>query len=167
MYNLSDLSSSQQKRPIRFIPPPYLINPEKYNTHTHARLYILFLLRNAGTSTTLVTYPRPNKKDPSGSFPPYLINPEKCNTFLNQNRKYDPALNKKRYINYLVEARATTAHVSTISADNSKSCWPPVASYERKHVKAVPSRPVYTVGSIPIPIPIPIPCCPLHVTCTT
>ena len=48
---------------------------------------------------------------------------------------------------YLREAHATVAHLSTISAHNSKSCFVPVTSYDLKQVKAVPSRPVYTVGS--------------------
>lgn len=66
---------------------------------------------------------------------------------------------------YLVEARATEAQVSTILADKSKSCWLPVTSYDLKHVKAVPSRPVFTVGSIPDPAQLPPPS--FHVTSTT
>lgn len=53
---------------------------------------------------------------------------------------------------YLEEVRAETEHVSTISEHNSKSCSLPVTSYDRKQVKAVPSKPVYTVGSIPVPV---------------
>ena len=57
------------------------------------------------------------------------------------------------------------AHVSVISAHNSKSWWLPVASYDRKQVSPVPSKPVYTVASV---ILLPFPSArALHVTSTT
>lgn len=46
-----------------------------------------------------------------------------------------------------MEARAAVTHVSIMSPHNSKSFRQPVTSYDRKQVKAVPNKPVYTVGS--------------------
>lgn len=56
--------------------------------------------------------------------------------------------NKKGKSNDLVKSRAIMAHESTISAHNSRSCCLPVASYDLKQVKAVPIKPVCTVGSM-------------------
>lgn len=62
-----------------------------------------------------------------------------------------------------MEPRAASAHVSTISAHNFKSCWLPVASYALKQVKAVPRTPEYTLGSKLLPEPGH----PFHDNCTT
>lgn len=50
-------------------------------------------------------------------------------------------------VKYLREVRARVTHVSMISEHNSNSFWEPVTSYDLRQVNAVPSKPVYTVGS--------------------